>query len=697
MPQVLPLQSDDPSALGPYHIIGRLGEGGRSTVYLAKSPQSEHVAIKLLHEDSRGGDDFLAKIEELRQVSAFCTAQVLETGQAGGRPYVVSEYIDGPTLQAAVEADGPLRGPALHRLAIGTMTALVAIHQAGVVHREFSPSSVLLGPDGPRVIDFGIAQALDAGVESTTRSVGTPAYLTPEQLEGAPIGPAADMFAWGATMLFAASGTAPFDAGSMSATINRVLRHEPDLGVLDDDLLSLVAGCLAKDPARRPAAGEALLRLVGHSQILATLEAVPADPAPPATPVTPEAAPQPPVALGAPPPPDPSSRVDFLPPPPPSGGGRRRGLMLAAAAVAIAVVSGGSVYVLTSRQPQTTGPAAQATQGTQAAPPPTPLPAPSASVIEASPSPPQKATKEFTTPGIRLKVHEHPSDPVQLVSYFVQNLDDKKFETYVRDPDKDTFTAVAKNAEFGDPTVSPDGEWIAVNPWLKFAASSYDNVVFINRRTGERFSVDTLKQPLRGLSGTWSRDSTRYLLTVYEIDTKNETQYPRGFVTVDVRTRKATVVMTDDARDGFGNFDWSPDGTQVAGAYEKKTKPRFGLRFRTLDGKLGRTLPWVGLVPGPGLFSPSGASFYTYCPNGDGDAICVWNVASGNRVATIPVWSGDASVQGWWDENHLLVYDPRKATKKYVVLDFHGKVQRTLVEVDKKDAKYSQQLRFARK
>ncbi|GAA4234539.1 serine/threonine protein kinase [Streptosporangium album] len=114
-----------------------------STVYLAKGPEGEHVAIKLLHAGLTRAGRFLAKVEEFRQVSAFCTAQVIETGTFGARPYVVSEYIDGPTLQEAVEEGGPLRGAALHRLAIGTMTALVAIHQAGIVHRELNPGNVL--------------------------------------------------------------------------------------------------------------------------------------------------------------------------------------------------------------------------------------------------------------------------------------------------------------------------------------------------------------------------------------------------------------------------------------------------------------------------------------------------------------------------------------------------------------------------
>ncbi|WP_214412463.1 serine/threonine protein kinase [Sphaerisporangium fuscum] len=685
MPEALPLEPGDPPRLGAYHLVGRLGQGGRSTVYLATGPRGDRVAVKLLHPGLTGADRFLAKVEELREVSAFCTAHVVETGLADDRPYVVSEYIDGPTLQKAVEDDGPLRGAALHRLAIGTVTALVAIHQAGIVHREFGPASVLLGPDGPRVIDFGIAEALDAGIESTTRSVGSPAYLTPEQLEGQPLGPASDMFAWGTTMIFAASGRAPFDAGSMSATINRILHDEPDLAVLDGDLISLVAECLSKDPARRPSAGDALLRLVGHSQILATVDTSAAAPAVAApAPVRPPV----PADLRAAPPPDPAMRVEL--PPPPGAARRRRPLLLGAAAVAIALISGGTVYALTPRPAPAPGPVATTT--------PTPVPVPSASVIQASPAPPGPITKDVSAPGVNLKLHENPLDPTHLLSYFIQDTKATKFQTYVRDVGKDTFRAVAENAEFGDPTVSPDGNWIAVNPWLKFAASSYDSVTFINRSTGEKFSVQTLKQPLRGLSGVWSRDSKRFLLTFYQFNSKQKVQYPAGFVVVDVGTRKATIVMTDDQRDGYGNFDWSPDGQYVVGAYEQK-KPRFGLRFRDLQGNVVRAMPWVGLIPGPGLFSPSGASFYSYCPENTTDVarICVWNLASGNRTASIPTWTGETSVQGWWDEGHLIVYDARKDLRKYVVVDFHGKVQRTLAEIPKKDATIAQMLKFGPK
>ncbi|WP_344982432.1 serine/threonine-protein kinase, partial [Streptosporangium fragile] len=181
---------------------------------------------------------------------------VIETGVDGQRPYIVSEYIDGPTLHEVVTTQGPHAGSALHRLAIGTVTALVAIHQAEIVHRDFKPSNVLLAPDGPRVIDFGIAKALDRTSTLTATAIGTPAYMTPEQLAGEHAGAPADMFAWGCTMVFAATGQPPFGTDSLPAIFNRIMNLEPDLSAITDPALrDLVGQCLAKDPARRPSAG----------------------------------------------------------------------------------------------------------------------------------------------------------------------------------------------------------------------------------------------------------------------------------------------------------------------------------------------------------------------------------------------------------------------------------------------------------
>src|SRR5690606_13398566 len=167
-------------------------------------------------------------------------------------PYVVTEFIDGPSLRVLVERDGPQSGPALYRLAIGTATALAAVHQAGVVHRDLKPGNVLVGPDGPRVIDFGVARSLDATLTATSTVIGTPSYMAPEQLAGEAVGPAADVFAWGATIAYAANGRPPFGQDTIPAVMTRIMSGRPDLGGLTGPLRELVAQSLHRDPAKRP-------------------------------------------------------------------------------------------------------------------------------------------------------------------------------------------------------------------------------------------------------------------------------------------------------------------------------------------------------------------------------------------------------------------------------------------------------------
>ncbi|MFE3453080.1 serine/threonine-protein kinase [Nonomuraea sp. NPDC059194] len=275
-----PLQPADPRDLRGYRILARLGEGGQGVVYEALSSDGARVAVKWLHARSHSTERrLLAEIESIRRVAPFCTARVLDAGMADGRPYVVSELVEGVSLHALVLREGPRAGGSLDRLAVGTMTALAAIHRAGVVHRDFKPQNVLLDREGPRVIDFGIARLLDSTSTLGAQPVGTPAYLAPEQISGEPAGTPVDLFAWGLTMSFASSGRAAFAADSYPAVLGRILYGTPDLGELPGPLRELVVACLARSPEERPTAQEALAALLaGPAEPVAGLSRQSADP-----------------------------------------------------------------------------------------------------------------------------------------------------------------------------------------------------------------------------------------------------------------------------------------------------------------------------------------------------------------------------------------------------------------------------------
>ncbi|MFI7153767.1 protein kinase [Nonomuraea sp. NPDC050022] len=373
MRAIEPLRTGDPRRLGVYRVIGRIGRGGQGEVYLAEAdgpdgptgPTGQRVAAKLLNagswDDERAQRMFMREVALAKQVARFCTAQVVDAGMLGGQPYLISEFIDGPSLAERVAKDGPVIGGALERLAIGTATALTAIHQAGIVHRDFKPGNVLIGPDGPRVIDFGIAREADATATATSQIMGTPAYISPEQLAGSPAGAPSDVFAWGVTIAFAAMGKAPFGQDSIPAVINRVLNDTPDLSPIQLPLRELVERCLGKDPATRPTAQELLLTLLGGRS--GDLKAA-ADLAPPASlSVTPSAVPAaalspallavPPAALSAEPltepPPGPSAGLPTeapagLPAEPSGGpsGSARPGRRVALTVVAALLVGAGA-------------------------------------------------------------------------------------------------------------------------------------------------------------------------------------------------------------------------------------------------------------------------------------------------------------------------------------------------------------------
>ena len=230
-----PLEPGDPVRLGRFELLGRLGEGGQGVVYLGRgtNPGEERVAVKVLRStvDANVLERLARELDAIHQVQPFVTAGVIEASAEGDRRYVVSEFIDGPSLQERVDARGPLSEGDLQRLAVGTATALTAIHGAGVVHRDFKPANVLLGPDGPRVVDFGIARLTDAAT-ITSGLIGTPSYVAPEQLAGARPTSAVDIFAWAVTMIYAATGRLAFGADSVPAVMHRIMYEEPDVSGL---------------------------------------------------------------------------------------------------------------------------------------------------------------------------------------------------------------------------------------------------------------------------------------------------------------------------------------------------------------------------------------------------------------------------------------------------------------------------------
>ncbi|GAA2311415.1 hypothetical protein GCM10010149_72560 [Nonomuraea roseoviolacea subsp. roseoviolacea] len=270
MPQISPLVTGDPGEVGSFRLTGRIGEGGQGIVYLGVDEQGERAAIKLLHVKFSGDQiarsRFARELKAAKRVASFCTARVIEADLDGDTPYIASEYIDGRALRDIVDTDGPLRGTVLDRLAIGTATALTAIHHASIIHRDFKPDNVLIAADGPRVVDFGIARIIDSTGTITSRAIGTPAYMAPEQIAGDDVGPYTDVFAWGATIAFAASGKAAFEGNSIAVVLNRILNHEVDVSMMPEPLRGVVRSALAKSPEERPSADQILLRLLGQPE-----------------------------------------------------------------------------------------------------------------------------------------------------------------------------------------------------------------------------------------------------------------------------------------------------------------------------------------------------------------------------------------------------------------------------------------------
>lgn len=254
----------EPEWIGHYRVLKSLGRGGQGAVYLATAPNGTRVAVKVLHDlvDETARARFAREVDAARRVATFSTARVLDMNITGQYPYIVSEYVEGPSLEQLVKKHGPRDEDSLTRLALSTVGALAAIHKAGIVHRDFKPSNVLIGHDGPRVIDFGIARALDQMTMTAGKMVGTPPYMSPEQLSGETVGPASDVFSWAVTMMFAATGRPAFGEDSVPAVFNRVLTFHPDLSPLPPALRGIVGTCLNKRPDERPSASDVMLAII---------------------------------------------------------------------------------------------------------------------------------------------------------------------------------------------------------------------------------------------------------------------------------------------------------------------------------------------------------------------------------------------------------------------------------------------------
>lgn len=262
-----PLDVDEPTVVGPYRLLGRLGSGGMGRVYLGRSAGGRTVAVKIVHPHFALDEEFRARfrreVEAARRVGGAWTAPVLDADPDARVPWVATAYAAGPSLAAAVTEDGALPDATVRALGAGLAEALTAVHELGLVHRDVKPSNVLLTLDGPLLIDFGIARATDgtASLTSTGVSIGSPGYMAPEQILGKGVTGAADVFSLGAVLAYAATGASPFPGDSSAALLYKVVHEPPELGGLDGDVRALTEACLAKDPAARPSPAEVARRL----------------------------------------------------------------------------------------------------------------------------------------------------------------------------------------------------------------------------------------------------------------------------------------------------------------------------------------------------------------------------------------------------------------------------------------------------
>ncbi|WP_247696584.1 serine/threonine-protein kinase [Streptomyces sp. b94] len=260
------LRREDPRVVGSFRLHRRLGAGGMGVVYLGSDKKGQRVALKVIRpdlaEDQEFRSRFAREVSAARRIRGGCTARLVAADLEADRPWFATQYVPGPSLHDKVADGGPLGAADVAAVGAALSEGLVAVHEAGVVHRDLKPSNILLSPKGPRIIDFGIAWATGAStLTHVGTAVGSPGFLAPEQVRGAAVTPATDVFSLGATLAYASMGDSPFGHGSSEVMLYRVVHEEAQLHGVPDAVAPLVRACLAKDPEERPSTLQLSLRL----------------------------------------------------------------------------------------------------------------------------------------------------------------------------------------------------------------------------------------------------------------------------------------------------------------------------------------------------------------------------------------------------------------------------------------------------
>ncbi|MER5222157.1 protein kinase domain-containing protein [Streptomyces flaveus] len=668
------LQPDDPRELGSYRLLRRLGVGGMGRVYLARSPGGRTVAVKVVRPELAADADFRRRfqheVEIARAVSGRYTAPVVDAAPDASLPWLATSYVLGPDLTDVVEAHGALPEHTVRALGAGLAAALQEIHAAGLIHRDLKPSNVLLAADGPRVIDFGIARAVDGNrMTQTGVVVGSPGYMPPEQALGQDVGTAGDVFSLGAVLAFAATGRNVFGEGAAShaAMLYQVVHGEPDLTGIPQSLLGLIRACLLKDPAQRPAPAEIVGALAPGgveglltnwlpSAVASTIATHAAGILDLEAPEAPEAQPAPgfgrpptmqdgaSVAAGTPGTGTPVPGYGFppagVPAPgygtPPAGTSpyaagtplpgtvqlgtgpansstpapsRRRFLGLAAGGAAGVAVAGGSAAWWLSRDDGSPGTSAGGRKDGSAGP----------------------AGEDFTTPpaGTAPQPLWHKSVAEESISTTLPLVTHDGLLLISGDPLVAYDVKTGKKRWSRPGVVRPNAQLLFADSKLFLADGDYDGaLVALNVRTGKEAWRSRLGKNLE-LDATIAIDEKNVYVTVTDFsDAKSATDYRMGVAAISHTTRKTVWVQMRD----WGTNNWDVEGT-VSGKYFVYADSKYNLTVRdTATGgqlwtkKLGDDWSWTptvasGLVFLPGdnlraLDAETGKTRWTLSPNG---------------------------------------------------------------------------------